>query len=39
MAAMAQSNDPFDQWFFGTVADVHGMDASSPPPPPPEQIL
>ena len=39
MAAMMASSDPFDQWFIGTVMDVHGMDASTPPPPPAEQIL
>lgn len=37
--AMMASSDPFDQWFIGTVMEVHGMDASTPPPPPAEQIL
>jgi hypothetical protein len=30
---MAQSDHEFDQWFMGTVVDVHAMDMSGPPPP------
>ena len=33
MANMASSDNEFDQWFLGTVAEVHGMDTSGPMPP------
>ena len=39
MMSMMQSDDPFDQWFMSTVADVHGMDPTAPPPPSPEQYI
>ncbi len=39
LMSMAQSADPFDQWFLGAVADIHGMDMSGPLPPPPEKFL
>jgi hypothetical protein len=39
MGAMLTSDDPFDQWFGAAIAEVHGMDPSSPPPPLPEQVL
>ncbi|MBI1351314.1 MAG: hypothetical protein GC156_09365 [Actinomycetales bacterium] len=32
MKNMAESQDPFDQWFARTVAEVHAMDMSVPPP-------
>jgi len=37
--AMMQSDDPFDQWFASTVAEVHGMDPNGPTPAPAEQVL
>lgn len=33
LADVASSDDEFDQWFMGAVADVHGMDASAEIPP------
>ena len=33
LADIASSGDEFDQWFMGSVADVHGMDTSGPLPP------
>jgi hypothetical protein len=39
VADMAQSSDSFDQWFFGKVAEVHGIDLSGPMPPAAEQVL
>jgi len=33
LANVASSDDEFDQWFMGSVADVHGMDMSGPMPP------
>jgi hypothetical protein len=39
LGSMAQSADPFDQWFMSTVNDVHGLPADAAPPPPAEQVL
>lgn len=33
LADMAQSDHEFDQWFMGSVADLHGIDPSAPMPP------
>ena len=33
MANMTQSDVEFDQWFAGSVADLHGFDLSEPMPP------
>ena len=33
LADMASSDHEFDQWFMGTVSDVHAMDVSGPMPP------
>jgi hypothetical protein len=33
LADIAQSDHEFDRWFIAAVADLHGMDTSSPPPP------
>ena len=33
LANVAQSDHEFDQWFIGTVADVHEVDPSGPMPP------
>jgi len=33
LANVTSSGHEFDQWFAGTVADVHGMDTSGPMPP------
>ena len=30
---VASSNDEFDQWFMGSVVDLHGMDTTGPMPP------
>jgi len=39
MGSMAHSDDAFDKWFMGSVADFHGMDLSAGPPPPAEKVL
>jgi len=39
LGSIMQSDDPFDQWFVSTVAEVHGMDTNAPPPPPAEQVV
>jgi hypothetical protein len=36
---LAASQDPFDHWFLGSLADAHGMDASGPMPAPAKQYL
>ena len=36
--AMMQPDDPFDRWFAGSVAEVHGMDPAGPVPAPAEQV-
>jgi hypothetical protein len=33
LASMAHSGHEFDQWFMGSVADLHGIDLSAPMPP------
>ena len=33
LSNVASSGDEFDQWFMGSVADVHGMDTSGAMPP------
>jgi hypothetical protein len=33
MANMASSDNEFDQWFLGSVAEIHGIDTSGPLPP------
>ena len=33
LANVASSDQEFDQWFMGSVADLHGMDTSGPLPP------
>lgn len=33
LGSMAQSEDPFDQWFLSNVVSLHGMDLSAGPPP------
>jgi hypothetical protein len=39
-AGLGSSQDPFDVWFRGMIADVYGLDLAQPPPgPPPEQLL
>jgi hypothetical protein len=38
MAAMATSNELFDQWFREHIRDVHGIDLAESAPPP-EQVL
>jgi hypothetical protein len=37
--SLAQSDDPFDQWMMGSLANAHGVDPSGPMPPAPEQFL
>ncbi|MFZ0530927.1 MAG: hypothetical protein WAL91_10350 [Propionicimonas sp.] len=32
LASLAASEDPFDRWLLGSLADVHGMDPSGPLP-------
>ncbi len=32
MQGIAQSNDPFDQWFKQQVQEIHGLDMSQPMP-------
>lgn len=39
LMSIMQSDDPFDQWFAASVADVHAMDLTAPPPPPPQQFI
>jgi len=36
---VASSSHEFDQWFVGTIADVHGIDPSGPLPPVPTRYL
>jgi hypothetical protein len=33
LANAASSDEEFDTWFMGSVAEVHGMDTSGPMPP------
>ncbi len=33
LPSAASSDNEFDQWFMGTVAELHGMDPNSPLPP------
>jgi hypothetical protein len=33
LANAASSDEEFDRWFMGSVAEVHGMDTSGPMPP------
>jgi len=33
IANVASSDDEFDQWFTGTLVDLHGIDTSGPMPP------
>lgn len=33
LANVASSDDEFDRWFMGSVADLHGMDPGGAPPP------
>ena len=33
LPAVMSSDNEFDQWFAGSVATLHEMDASTPPPP------
>lgn len=39
LADMAASDDAFDRWFIGKVAEIHGIDPSGPLPPPAERRL
>lgn len=39
MEALAASDHPFDAWFKGKAAEIHGIDFSGPMPPPPELAL
>ena len=39
MRSVAESKDPFDQWFVSAVSEIHGMDLSGPLPPPAEKFL
>ncbi len=39
MQGIASSDDPFDQWFRGSIKEVHGIDIASDPPPQSEQIF
>lgn len=39
LMSVAESDDPFDQWFVASVADIHGMDLSGPLPPPNEKFI
>jgi hypothetical protein len=36
---LAASQDPFDHWFLGSLADAHGMDPAGPLPAPAKQYL
>ena len=36
---LAASQDPFDHWFLGSLADAHGMDPAGPLPEPARQYL
>jgi hypothetical protein len=39
-AELGRSQDPFDVWFRGFIAEVYGMDLTQPlPGPPPEPLL
>jgi hypothetical protein len=33
LANLAQSDNEFDRWFLGSVAEIHGIDPSGPLPP------
>jgi hypothetical protein len=39
LANLAASQDPFDHWFLGSLADAHGMDPAGPLPAPAKQYL
>lgn len=39
MHGVMTSDNEFDQWFAGRVAEIHGMDPSGPPPPSSERYL
>jgi hypothetical protein len=39
LASLAGSDDEFDRWFIGKVAEIHGIDPSGPLPPPAERRL
>jgi hypothetical protein len=39
LANVAASGEAFDQWFMGSVAEVHGLDTSGPLPPMAERRL
>jgi hypothetical protein len=39
LANLAASEDPFDHWFLGALADAHEMDPTGPLPAPAKQYL
>src|SRR5436309_10186160 len=39
MAAFAQGNDPFTEWFIVQVKEIHGIDLLNLPGPPPEMVV
>ena len=39
LANVMASDDEFDRWFVGSVAEIHGMDGSGPMPPLAERRL